>query len=51
MKSFVKFHLCHAQKRLKNAINMLMKWQNFKTLNIIRSIVKIYMHKAEILLK
>ena len=40
MKSFVKLHLCHAQKRLKNAVNIPMKQENFKTLRIIRSSAK-----------
>ena len=40
MKGFVKFCLCHAQKRLKNVIIICMKWQNFKTLKLTRSSAK-----------
>ena len=34
MKGFVKLYLCHAQKRLKNVVNITMKWQNFETLKV-----------------
>ena len=40
MKSFVKFHLCHVQKRLKNVDNILMKQQKFKTLKFAESSAK-----------
>ena len=32
MKSFVKLHFSYAHKRLKNAVNIPMNWQKFKTL-------------------
>ena len=40
MKGFVKLYLCYAQKRLKNAINIHVKEQNFRIFRVVRSLAK-----------